>query len=69
MQTWEAHGILDRRAGFLDIGARTRVVLSTRAGVIFGVERAAGARLAHGGDKLFARRALCDCHCFGRFCV
>ena len=41
--TFVAHRIFTRRAGFLHLDVRTRVVLSApRAGVMLGVERAAG---------------------------
>ena len=62
-----AHRIFTRRAGFLHRRVRTRVVLSAfRAGIIVGIERAAGARFAFsripilGGDEFLARGALCD---------
>ena len=65
--TWVAHRIFTRRAGFLHRRVRTRVVLSAfRAGVIVGIERAAGARLAFsrssvfGGHEFLAHSALCD---------
>ena len=68
-QTWVAHRIFTRRAGFLHRGVRTRVVLSAfRAAVIVGVERAAGASFAFrrisivGGHEFLARSALCHCH-------
>ena len=65
--TWVAHHIFTRRAGFLHLGVRTSVVLSAfRAGVIIGIERAAGASFAFarisvfGGDEFLAHSALCD---------
>ena len=65
--TWVAHRISTRRAGFLHRGVHTRVVLSAfRAGVIVGIERAAGARLAFSrsanvrGHEFLAHTALCD---------
>ena len=66
-RAWVAHRISTRRAGFFHLGVRTRVVFSAfRAGVIVGIERAAGARLAFsrsaifGGHEFLAHTALCD---------
>ena len=45
--TYRAHRILARRAGFPHFGVRAGFVLSAlRAGVMVGIERAAGARFA-----------------------
>ena len=62
-----AHRILTRHAGFLHTAVRTIVVLSAfRAGVMVGIERAAGARFTFskisilGGDEFLARGPLCD---------
>ena len=65
--TWVAHRIFTRRAGFLHRAIRTSLVLSAfRAGVMLGIERAAGASFAFcrvaifSGDEFLARSALCD---------
>ena len=66
-QTWVAHRIFTRRAGFLHRRVRTRVVLSAlRAGVIVGIERAASTSFAFSRisildrEEFLARGALCD---------